>query len=49
VAPFVLVRSFVLCMSGNAFGSDWAQLEAGTVFLLRAAEQAALRARQRRW
>ena len=23
-------RVLVLCMSGNAFGSDWAQLEAGT-------------------
>src|SRR5882672_9377394 len=25
-----LSRVLVLCMSGNAFGSDWAQLEAGT-------------------
>src|SRR6266576_2562403 len=24
-------RVLVLCMSANAFGSDWAQLEAGTV------------------
>ena len=23
-------RVLVLCMSANAFGSDWAQLEAGT-------------------
>ena len=23
-------RVLVLCMSGNAFGSDWAQLESGT-------------------
>ena len=24
------LRVLVLCMSANAFGSDWAQLEAGT-------------------
>ena len=34
-------RVLVLCMSANAFGSDWAQLEAGTFRLSRPAEQGA--------
>jgi hypothetical protein len=29
-AGLELSRVLVLCMSANAFGSDWAQLEAGT-------------------
>jgi hypothetical protein len=28
--PAKIEEGLVLCVSGNAFGSDWAQLEAGT-------------------